>query len=83
MYLSDILAGNGGYTLLNTPDFTNGTLIGGAGYTISNIGDFNKDGFDDFITGSPVNSIDGKLNAGLAVVVMGATNLAVNNNYTF
>ena len=83
MYLSDILAGKGGYTLLNTPDFTNGTLIGGAGYTISNIGDFNKDGFDDFITGSPVNSIDGKLNAGLAVVVMGATNLAVNNNYTF
>jgi hypothetical protein len=83
VYLSDILAGNGGYTLLNTTDFTNGTLIGGAGYTISNIGDFNNDGFDDFITGSPVNSITGKSNAGLAVVVMGARSLTVGDNYTF
>ena len=70
VYLSDIAANIGGYAI----DSTN--TGGYFGYAVSMVGDFNGDGFEDVISGAPLNTQIASQGGG-AVIVQGGLNASL------
>ncbi|MCX7262294.1 MAG: Ig-like domain-containing protein, partial [Burkholderiales bacterium] len=70
VYLSDIAANIGGYAI-DSPN-TGGYF----GYAVSMVGDFNGDGFEDVISGAPLNTQIASQGGG-AVIVQGGLNASL------